>query len=61
MRARLALEQLAGLVSVDGSAFAAGANGLALRGRPADQLEGLVSLIVRKARDFRQTERPRLC
>lgn len=58
--AGLALEQLAGCVGVDGGAFAARANWSTIGGSLADQPERLISFLVGKARDFRQTERPRL-
>jgi hypothetical protein len=51
--ASLALEQLAGRVVIDGGAFAAGANRLAVSGSPANQLEGLVGFLVRQTGDFR--------
>ena len=53
MIAGFAFEQLAGRVGIDGDAFAARANRLALSGRPTDQFEGLVGFLVRQTGDLR--------
>src|SRR5437879_5100508 len=56
--AAYAAEHLAGLVGVAIEATAIGTDRLAFSVRPADQLESFPSLLIRHARDGRQTERP---